>query len=92
MREAQYPASESYLFKPLNERVDVYQRPFRIVQDVTVDPSSQAAAALKDQSSMTITGTLSYQACDDSVCFTPQTVPLSWTIALRQLDRERTAR
>jgi len=23
------------------------------------------------------------------ICFTPQTVPLSWTIALRELDRER---
>ena len=38
---------------------------------------------------MTIHATLEYQACDDKVCFIPQSVPLSWTIALRALDRER---
>ena len=30
-----------------------------------------------------------YQACDDKVCFTPQSVPLPWTIGLRALDRDR---
>jgi hypothetical protein len=38
---------------------------------------------------MTIAGTLQYQACDDKVCFTPQSVPLTWTLGLRALDRER---
>ena len=57
-----------------------------------IDPTPQGAAALKDQTALTIQGTLSYQACDDTVCFTPQTVPLTWTIALRQLDRERIAK
>jgi len=36
-----------------------------------------------------ITGVLDYQACDEKVCFTPQSVPLSWRVTLRQLDRER---
>src|SRR5262245_30814776 len=88
-RGAQYPRSEDYHFKPLNEHVPVYQRPFRIVQDVFIDPSPQAQAAVKDVPSITIKGVLSYQACDDKVCFTPQTVPLTWTVSLRQLDRER---
>jgi peroxiredoxin len=92
VRAAQYPASEIYVFKPLNERVQVYQRPFRIVQDVTIDPSSQGTAALKDRTSATLRGTLTYQACDDKMCFTPQTVPLAWTIGLRALDRERAVR
>ena len=88
-RGAQYPPSEDYHFKPLNEHVQVYQRPFRIVQDVLIDPSPQGLAALKDVSSLTIKGVLNYQACDDKVCFTPQSVPLTWTVTLRQLDRER---
>lgn len=88
-RRAQYPASEDYHFKPLNEHVPVYQRPFRIVQDVLIDPSPQGLAALKDVSSLTIKGILNYQACDDKLCFTPQSVPLTWTVSLRQLDRER---
>jgi Thiol:disulfide interchange protein DsbD, N-terminal len=91
-RGAQYPPSEDYHFKPLNEHVQVYQRPFRIMQDVLIDPSPQGLAALKDVSSLTIRGVLNYQACDDKLCFTPQSVPLTWTVSLRQLDRERARR
>jgi hypothetical protein len=89
VRDAQFPKSEDYFFKPLNEHVAVYQHPFRIVQDLEIDPSPQAAPALANRSGITITGTLTYQACDDKVCFTPQSVPLSWTIGLKPLDRER---
>src|SRR5207237_6969456 len=88
-RMAHFPKADDYFFKPLNEHVAVYQRPFRIVQDLMIDPSPQAAAALKDRSEMAISGTLAYQACDDTVCFTPQSVPLTWTIGLRALDRDR---
>jgi hypothetical protein len=88
-KPAHYPASEIYHFKPLDERVPVYQRPFRIVQDVMVDASREAQAALKGKAAITIRGTLDYQACDDKVCFNPQSIPLSWTIAVKPLDRER---
>jgi hypothetical protein len=67
----------------------VYQRRFRIVQDIALDASPEAQAVLKDVSALTIKGTLSYQACDDKLCFTPQSVPLTWTVGVRQLDRER---
>jgi hypothetical protein len=89
VREAQYPQPEIYHFKPLNERVQVFQHPFRIVQDLAIDASPQGQAAVKDSSSLTITGVLNYQACDAKLCFTPQSVPLTWTVTLRQLDRER---
>ena len=89
VRGSQFPKSDDYFFKPLNEHVPVYQKPFRIVQDLEIDPSQQAAAALSARSDMTISATLDYQACDDKVCFTPQSVPLTWTIGLRALDRER---
>ena len=89
VKDAQYPASEDYYFKPLNEHVQVFQRPFRIVQDVAIDPTISAQVVLKDVSSVTITGRLTYQACDDKVCFTPRSVPLTWNVALRPLDLER---
>ena len=88
-RSVKYPEPEVYEFKPLDERVPVYQRPFRIVQDLAVDASPNAQNALKDVTSLTIKGMLSYQACDDKVCFTPQSIPLTWSVDLRQLDRER---
>ncbi|MGE3512912.1 MAG: peroxiredoxin family protein, partial [Vicinamibacterales bacterium] len=92
LRDTQYPKSENYHFKPLNETVPVFQKPFRIVQDVTVDASPAGMAALKNVTTLTIDGVLNYQACDDKVCFTPQSVPLSWTVAVRQLDRDRAGR
>ena len=90
VRSAAFPTPEDYFFEPLNEHVAVYQKPFRIVQDVMIDPSPAGMAALKDESSLTIAATLDYQACDDKLCFIPQSVPLSWTVSLRPLDRVRT--
>ena len=33
-RPLRYPASDIYVFKPLNERVEVFQKPFRLIQEV----------------------------------------------------------
>jgi hypothetical protein len=54
---------------------------------VVLDGQPQAQAAYRGQESLTIAGTLEYQACDDKVCFNPVALPLSWTIALRPLIR-----
>jgi len=92
VKDAVYPTSEDYYFKPLNEHVPVFQQPFRIVQDVAIDPTIPGQVALQGVSTVTITGTLRYQACDDRVCFSPQSVPLSWTVTLHPLDLERARR
>ena len=89
VKAPQYPKPEDYFFKPLNEHVPVYQHPFRIVQDVILDPSKEGTEALKDVTSLTIAGQFDYQACDDKVCFVPQSVPLSWIMGVKPLDRER---
>lgn len=88
-RQAQFPRSEDFYFKPLNEHVPVYRTSFRIVQDVAIDASAAGVRALAGRDRLTIAGTLEYQACDDAVCFTPQSIPLSWTVTLKALDRER---
>jgi hypothetical protein len=54
VKDIQYPKAEDYFFMPLNEHVAVYQRPFRIVQDVAFDPSRASEAALKDRTSATV--------------------------------------
>ena len=84
-----YPASQSYWFKPLNERVPVYQKPFTLVQEVILEGTPQAQAALRGEESVTISGTLEYQACDDKICYNPTSLPLSWTLNLRPLVTER---
>jgi peroxiredoxin len=80
-----YPPSQTFTFKPLNERVQVYEKPFTLVQQIVLEGSPEATRALRGQDSLTVTGTLDYQACDDKVCFNPASVPLSWTIPLRPL-------
>lgn len=92
VRDPRFPNGKDYYFKPLKEHVAVYAKRFRIVQDVEIDPARETAAALKDLKTMTISGSLNYQACDDRVCFNPQSVPLSWTIDLKPLDTERARR
>jgi hypothetical protein len=85
----QYPKSEMLFFAPLQELVPVYQKPFRLVQDITLSATADAQARWKDVKTLTITGTVKYQACDDKVCYIPAAVPVSWTLQVRQLDRER---
>jgi peroxiredoxin len=88
-RPLQYPASEVYYFKPLDERVPVFQKPFRLVQTVVVTTSSEARAALKGLDTVTISGWIDYQACDDQLCFTPRSIPVSYAVKFRPLDTER---
>jgi len=89
---ARYPASEIYFFKPLNERVPVYQKPFTLIQEVIPEATEEAQAAFRGKDSLTLSGTLEYQACDDKLCFNPATIPLSWQLALRPYVTERPLR
>ena len=86
---AEYPASEIYHFEPLDERVPVYQRPFQLVQEIVVEGDTESTARLAELDALTLTGRLDYQACDDKVCFNPASVPLTWTLAVQPLDRQR---
>jgi Thiol:disulfide interchange protein DsbD, N-terminal len=79
-----YPASEIYHFEPLDERVEVYQKPFRLSQDITVLTTPDAQKQLAGMKTVTVGGKLDYQACDDKVCFAPRSVPVKWTFTLEQ--------
>ena len=85
----QYPPSEIYVFAPLNERVPVYLKPFTLRQELVLDDRPEARAAFRGKPSLTVTGTLAYQACDDKICFNPVTVPLSWTLPLESTAGRR---
>jgi lipoprotein-releasing system permease protein len=78
-------------FEPLNERVPVFEAPFRLTQAVHVSSAREDRETLARMDRFTITGTLDYQACDDRVCFNPQSVPVSYSFQLRPLDTERAA-
>ena len=73
--KAKYPAGEKIYMPLLKETQLVYAKPFRIAQDIVARPARGAE-------SLTIKGTLRYQACDDTVCYLPVTLPLAWTVKL----------
>jgi len=87
-----YPTSELYNFKPLNERVPVYQKPFTLVQELVVEGTPQSQAAFRGKDALVLTGTLEYQACDDNICYNPTSIPLTWTLKFRPLITERPTR
>ena len=92
MLPTRYPASEIYFFKPLNERVPTYQKPFTLIQEVVPEATEEAQAAFRGKDTLTLTGTLEYQACDDKLCFNPASVPLTWQLTLRPFVTERPVR
>jgi Disulphide bond corrector protein DsbC len=71
----QYPAAESFFFEPLKETQRVYSKPFRITQPIILARSAPAA--------LTVKGTIRYQACDDAICYLPQTIEVTWKVAVK---------
>ena len=70
-----YPKSEMMTFA--DEKVPVFQKPFRLTQDVTLDKSAKAG------STITVSGVVNYQACDDRVCYPPESAPVTWTVLVK---------
>jgi DsbC/DsbD-like thiol-disulfide interchange protein len=70
-----YPKSD--VITLADEKVSVFQKPFQLTQDVTLDTSAKAG------STVAVAGTVNFQACDDKVCYPPENAPVSWTIAVK---------
>ena len=83
-----YPGSEIYHFKPLNERIEVFMKPFKLRRDVTLLATQDAQKMLGALTTVTLAGALEYQACDDKVCFNPARIPISFEVKLKGLDRK----
>jgi len=80
--KAKYPAGEKLYMPLLKETQLVYAKPFRIVQDLTLASTPALRQQAAEGTPLTIKGMLRYQACDDTLCYLPATIPLAWTVAL----------
>ena len=77
LEKPRFPASQKFFFAPLKETQHVYSKAFRITQPVTLSKTAVGDVVVK--------GNVRYQACDDAICYIPQTVPVQWTVpAARQ--------
>lgn len=83
VHQTHYPTSEIYHFKPLDERVPVYQKPFQLTKDVTILSTPAAQKILAGRRDVTVSGRFEYQACDEKLCYRPQSVPLQWKLTLK---------
>ncbi|MBL4821540.1 MAG: redoxin domain-containing protein [Gammaproteobacteria bacterium] len=88
----EFPQSQIYHFEPLDEHVPVYLQPFTLLQEVVVEASPKAEAALEELDALVLSGSFDYQACDDAICFNQVSVPLSFTLHIEEHDNQRTNR
>ena len=88
----QYPEAEIYHFEPLDEHVPVYQDRFILLQEIVMNGDAEAESIMAELGALTLSGTLDYQACDDEICFLPQSIPVSFTLDLTMPDRQRAQR
>ena len=86
---ATFPSSKMLRLKVIKETVPVYQGIFRLVRDVTVARDTTLKPLLDAEGTLTIEGALKYQACDDKLCYPPETVPVRWSLQVEGHDRER---
>ena len=80
-----YPTPVDFYYAPLRETVKVYDKPFRIAQNVTLASTADLRRRAAAGEALTITGTLDYQACDDAVCYRPDTLKLTWRVPLQRV-------
>jgi len=81
---AEYPMPES-LALPSNGRAMAYKGKFRILCEITI----QGRDTLSELPNIKITGRLRFQPCDNSQCYSPQTIPLEWNLKMTPLDDDR---
>jgi hypothetical protein len=86
---AAYPGSEMLHLPAIDETVPVYQGQFRMVRDVMVGQPKEIQHLLNEQGELLVKGSFRYQACDDKICYLPQTVPVEWTFRFEEHDRTR---
>jgi hypothetical protein len=74
-----YPAAEVGLTPGIDALtpVPMYTKPFRVAQAITVSPSAKSGDVL------TIAGVINYQACDDRLRYPVNSLPVTWTVAVK---------
>ncbi|MEZ5402011.1 MAG: protein-disulfide reductase DsbD family protein [Bryobacteraceae bacterium] len=85
---ASYPPSRQLRLEAIDETVPVFEGKLRVLREIKVAQFREAQKAAKD-GKIEIQGVFRYQACDDRVCYAPQTIPLRWELDLEEYDRQR---
>ncbi len=76
-----FPESEVLYLEAIDESVSVYHDTIRLTRDFILGQTNA------DQ--IVLTGSLTYQACNDEICFLPAEVPVRFTLNVGGLDTVR---
>ena len=86
---ARFPPSRRLHLEAIQEIVPVFENRFRLTRELKIGHVPQLREALGQSRDVRVEGSFRYQACDDKLCYPPQTVPLEWSLPLVDLDRQR---
>ncbi len=76
-----YPEGETYFFAPLKQVVTVYSKPFVVTIPLT---ATAAFAKWRPAGDMVeLKGSVDDQACDDKICFPPQSLPFTVQVPVK---------
>jgi peroxiredoxin Q/BCP len=73
-----YPQPQILYLAAIKETVSVFEGRFRITQDLTTW-NREVIGTMRE---LKINGRLRYQACDDKICYLPETIPLEWNFKI----------
>ena len=88
-KDVGYPKGKLLMLPAINEIVPVYEGKFRLTQDIVLASESILKPILDGDRTLKVRGKMRYQACDDQICYLPQTAPIEFTFKLEPLDRDR---
>jgi hypothetical protein len=80
--EVTYPKSKKLFLEAINETVPVYEGRLKLTRELTIGSAKDIQPLLKD-GELTVEGSFRYQACDDRMCYRPETVPLQWIFRIK---------
>jgi hypothetical protein len=69
--------------------VPVYRDRVRINREITFGSEDVLKPLVSPDGGLILKGSFHYQACDDTKCYIPGTVPLEWHFHFEALERER---
>jgi hypothetical protein len=72
-----YPKPDVASAPGSTDAVPAYRRPFRIAVPATVKSTAEPGDTI------TVGGVVSYQACDDRLCYPVTAAPLTWTLSVQ---------
>ena len=84
-----FPAAKKMSLAGDPELVPVYEGKFSITRELVLAREQDLKPQVSTEGDFTVEGAFQFQACDDRMCFPPQTIPLRWTFHLEGHDSQR---